>query len=264
MLTVNKVSLQLGGQNILSNISFNIKPAEFLGVIGPNGAGKSSLLRLVQRAILPQQGQLRLKQQALIDYSQTSLAKLIAVVAQTASPLFALTTEEVATLGLLPYKNWYQSNTEQDRQSVKQALHRVGLANKALQQVDTLSGGEQQRLYIAKALVQQPELLLLDEPTNHLDVLYQHQILQLVCSLKISVLACLHDLNLAALYCDKLLLLNQGQQMAFGSPEQVLQPAILQQVFGLPCEVYQHNKLAKPQVMFFPAQAGSALAQEMG
>jgi iron complex transport system ATP-binding protein len=258
VLTLNNVSLQLGGQRILNNINFSLKSAEMLGVIGPNGAGKSSLLRLVQRAILPQHGLLSLKQQAITEYSQTNLAKLIAVVAQTVSPLFALTTVEVATMGLLPYKNWYQTNTVQDRQRVQQALHTVGLANKSLQQVETLSGGEQQRLYIAKALVQQPELLLLDEPTNHLDVLYQHQILQLIASLNISVLACLHDLNLAALYCDKLLLLDQGQQVAFGSPEQVLQPDLLQQVFGLPCEVYQHSRLGKPQVMFFPELVASA------
>ncbi|CAM3810059.1 ABC transporter ATP-binding protein [Rheinheimera salexigens] len=261
MLTLRNVGLQLGGQTVLNNINFSLNKAEFIGVIGPNGAGKSSLLRVVQRAVLPQQGQLMLKQQPLTSYSQNNLAKLIAVVAQTVSPMFALTTEEVATMGLLPYKNWYQANTDNDRVRVSQALTTVGLATKANQQVETLSGGEQQRLYIAKALVQQPELLLLDEPTNHLDVLYQHQILQLISALKVSVLACLHDLNLAALYCDKLLLINQGQQIAFGSPAQVLQPAILQQVFGLPCEVYQHTKLAKPQVMFYPTAASTPFQQ---
>ncbi|WNO60981.1 ABC transporter ATP-binding protein [Rheinheimera sp. MMS21-TC3] len=263
MLALQNVGLQLSGKTILNNINFRLKTSEFIGIIGPNGAGKSSLLRLVQRALLPRQGQIILKQQDLNSYSQIRLAQLIAVVAQNVSPVFALTSTEVASMGLLPYKSWYQTTTDQDRSNVSQALSTVGLASKAKQLVDTLSGGEQQRLYIAKALVQQPELLLLDEPTNHLDVLYQHQILQLISALNISVLACLHDLNLAALYCDKLLLLNQGQQVAFGSPEQVLQPDLLQQVFGLPCELYQHSKLAKPQVMFYPCQVSVAPGQQV-
>lgn len=263
LLVLQDIGLQLGGKTILNNINFQLNSAEFIGIIGPNGAGKSSLLHLVQRALVPSKGQLLLKQQSLNSYSQNRLAQLIAVVTQNVSPVFTLTSTEVASMGLLPYKSWYQTDTVQDNANVSQMLSTVGLASKAEQLVDTLSGGEQQRLYIAKALVQQPELLLLDEPTNHLDVLYQHQVLQLISTLNISVLACLHDLNLAALYCDKLLLLNQGQQVAFGSPEQVLQPDLLQQVFGLPCELYQHSKLAKPQVMFYPSQASLAPAQQV-
>lgn len=253
MLTLSDISLRLGNKNILNSISFNLQPKEFLGVIGPNGAGKSSLLNLIQGALMPNQGQIRLKQQNLNHYSQVERAKLVAVVSQTLSPVFSLSAAEVATMGLIPYKNWYQANTEADHQRVAQALATVGLSDKAEQRVDTLSGGEQQRLYIAKALVQQPELLLLDEPTNHLDVLYQHQILQLIRRLNISVIACLHDLNLAALYCDKLVLIQQGEIVASGSPEQVLQPRLLESVFGLACDIYQHSQFAKPQVLFFPA-----------
>ncbi len=252
LLKLSAVSLQLAGKPVLQDIGFSLNAGEFIGIIGPNGAGKSSLLRLIQRAVVPDSGQIVLQQKPLSQYSVADLARTVAVVTQTALPLFALTAEQVATMGLLPHKSWFENNTSHDNAVVSRALATVGLADKATQQVDTLSGGEQQRLYIARALVQQPGLLLLDEPTNHLDVKYQHQVLQLVRSLAVPALACLHDLNLAALYCDKLLLLHQGRQMMFGTPQQVLQSSLLEQVFGLPCQVSPHAGHGRLQVSFMP------------
>lgn len=257
MLNVSAVSLQLGRQHVLQNIEFSLGNGEFIGVIGPNGAGKSSLLRLIQRAVPPDSGHILLRQRPLAQFGSQELARSLAVVSQHPPPLFALTAQQVAAMGLLPHKSWFELNTHSDQLQVSRALAKVGLADKAGQLIDTLSGGELQRLYIARALVQQPALLLLDEPTNHLDVQYQHQVLQLVRSLGIPVLACLHDLNLAALYCDKLLLLHQGQQCAFGTPQQVLQSERLQQVFGLPCEVAEHPQLQRLQVTFLPTKASS-------
>ncbi len=256
MLKLSAVCLTLGQQAVLQNISFSLHKGEFIGIIGPNGAGKSSLLRLIQRALVPNSGQILLQQRPLSEYGAAELASSIAVVSQHPAPLFALTVAEVATMGLLPHKRWFELSSGHDNQQVKQALQKVGLLAKSHQLIDTLSGGELQRLYIARALVQRPGLLLLDEPTNHLDVLYQHQILQLVRSLAIPALACLHDLNLAALYCDKILLLHQGRQYAFGTPEQVLQSQMLQQVFGLDCQVTRHHQLQKLQVTFMPASGG--------
>lgn len=258
MLRISAISLTLGEQAILQDIHFAQQNGEFVGIIGPNGAGKSSLLRLIQRALLPDSGQILLQQRNIQQYRGAELAQTIAVVNQHVAPLFALTVEQVATMGLLPHKSWFERSTSEDRRQVQQALDKVGLLHKVSQQIDTLSGGELQRLYIARALVQRPALLLLDEPTNHLDVLYQHQVLQLVRSLNIPALACLHDLNLAALYCDKILLLHQGRQIAFGTPEQVLTSKLLQQVFGLPCQVKPHAGLQKLQVTFLPA-SGAAL-----
>jgi len=254
LLKLSAVSLTLGNQAVLQNVNFVLAPGEFIGVIGPNGAGKSSLLRVVQGALAADNGQILLQQRPLLHYKTAELAKTVAVVSQNPAPLFALTVEQVATMGLLPHKNWFELNHSHDRHIVAQALQKVGLNGKANQLIDSLSGGELQRLYIARALVQRPALLLLDEPTNHLDVLYQHQVLQLVSGLGIPALACLHDLNLAALYCDKILLLNQGQQCAFGTPEQVLRSELLQQVFGLACEVTMHPLLNKLQVTFMPNQ----------
>ncbi|HEY0922247.1 ABC transporter ATP-binding protein [Rheinheimera pacifica] len=253
MLELSAVCLRFGAKQVLHNISFSLQKGEFVGIIGPNGAGKSSLLRLIQGALSAQSGQILLKQRPLSSFATAELARTLAVVSQTAAPLFALTVEQVAGMGLLPHKSWFELNSSYDSAQVRLALQKVGLAGKYSDVVDTLSGGEIQRLYIARALVQQPSLLLLDEPTNHLDVQYQHQILQLVKALGIPLLACLHDLNLAAMYCDKLLLLNQGEQVAFGSPAEVLQPQLMQQVFGLPCEIVLHPRLHKLQVTFMPA-----------
>ena len=254
MLNVSAVSLQLGDQTILQDIQFSLAKGEFIGVVGPNGAGKSSLLRLIQRAVPADSGQILLKQRPLAHYTSQELARTLAVVSQHPPPLFALTVQQVAEMGLLPHKSWFERTSSSDEQGIAKALQKVGLTNKASQLIDTLSGGELQRLYIARALLQQPALLLLDEPTNHLDVHYQHQILQLVRRLGIAVLACLHDLNLAALYCDKLLLLHQGRQCAFGTPAQVLQQERLQQVFALPCQVAVQPQLQRLQVTFIPPE----------
>ena len=255
MLNCSAVCLTLDKQIILQDITFAQQRGELIGVIGPNGAGKSTLLRLIQGSHKPDSGQILLQERSLSTFNAKQLAQTIAVVNQHSQPLFALTVEQVATMGLLPHKSWFELNSSEDVHRVKLALEKVGLSHKTSQLIDTLSGGELQRLYIARSLVQQPELLLLDEPTNHLDVLYQHQVLSLVRGLKIPVLACLHDLNLAAMYCDKILLLHQGRQCAFGTPEQVLQRDVLQQVFGLPCQVELHAQLNKLQVTFLPASA---------
>ncbi|HEX5793238.1 MAG TPA: ABC transporter ATP-binding protein [Rheinheimera sp.] len=256
MLNVSAVSLQLGDQAVLQDINFALHQGEFVGVIGPNGAGKSSLLRLLYRHYTPDSGSIMLRATPLQRYSAGALARTVAVVSQSPAPIFALSVQQVAIMGLLPHKSWFDRSSSEDQQVVSAALNKVGLLAKAEQLVDTLSGGELQRLYIARALVQQPALLLLDEPTNHLDVQYQHQVLQLVCSLNIPALACLHDLNLAALYCDKILLLSQGRQLAFGTPEQVLQSPLLQQVFGVACQVSRHPQLQKLQVTFIPQHGG--------
>ena len=250
MLKLSAVSLQLADTVVLQDIHFSLQKGEVVGVIGPNGSGKTSLLRLLQGALVPCNGHIYLQQKLLQHYSAAELARTVAVVNQTVVPVFSLTVQQLAAMGLLPHKSWFEANSSHDVAQVNLALSKVGLAAKAQQAVDTLSGGELQRLFIARALVQQPQLLLLDEPTNHLDVKYQHQVLQLVRDLAIPALICLHDLNLAAVYCDRLLLLHQGRQIAFGTPQQVLQSVTLEAVFGLRCQINQ--QFGRVQVSFIP------------
>lgn len=256
--TVSELGWQVGAQHILQQISFSLQPGEIVGLIGPNGAGKSSLLKLLQRQLCPTAGQIQLLQQPLQHYSRRQLAQLLAVVSQQNEGLQSKVLD-VVRLGLLPHKNWYQADNPQDEKLLLTALDKVGLAALAAQSFATLSGGEQQRVLIARALVQQPKLLLLDEPTNHLDVHYQHQVLALLRQLGITVLTSIHDLNLAATYCDRILLLHQGQLVASGTPEQVLQESLLTQVFQLPSVVDRHPLTGKIRVSFALPAAASVL-----
>lgn len=251
LLVCDSLSVQLHGQTILHPLSFQINSGEIVGIIGPNGAGKTTLLRTLQRHIIPLSGNVLLSGKPLSEFNRHELARQLAMVSQESNTVFALLVQQVVAMGLLPHKSWYQFTSSQDEQRVELALSQVGLQHKAFVPLHQLSGGELQRVYIARALVQQATILLLDEPTNHLDVRYQHQILGLLRQHPVSALLSIHDLNLAARYCDKLLLLHQGNMLVFGSPVQVLQPALLQQVFELPCVVdaTTHDSL---QVTFLP------------
>jgi iron complex transport system ATP-binding protein len=253
-LRLHQASLTINTQSILAPLSFSVNKGDFVGIIGPNGAGKSSLLKLINGTMALSSGDIVLQQRSLAKMSGRQRAMKIASVSQVSPPIFALTVYQIAAMGLLPHKGWFDSNTSVDEQHIKLALTQLGLWQKAQAVVETLSGGELQRLYLARALVQQADLLLLDEPTNHLDVLYQHQILQLSRKLGKTVLACLHDLNLAARYCDKIALLHQGQLLTFGSPEQVLTSEQLSRVFQLPCDVTVHPRHGKLQVTFFATE----------
>ncbi|MCF4009924.1 ABC transporter ATP-binding protein [Rheinheimera sp. UJ63] len=248
-------SRSTGSVLALDQITLTISPDEVVGIIGPNGAGKSSLLQLLNGRYAPNSGRILLSGQPLQQQSAQALARQVATVAQISSAPQGLFCEQVAAMGLLPHKRWYEGTSAQDKQQVRLALQQVGLADKAQLRADTLSGGELQRLYIARALVQQATILLLDEPTNHLDVKYQHQVLQLLQGLNKTIICCLHDLNLAARYCHKLLLLENGRVRAYGTPHDVLRPALLQQVFGLPCVVSSQADYGWLQVTFIPELA---------
>ncbi|MFC4654613.1 MULTISPECIES: ABC transporter ATP-binding protein [Rheinheimera] len=250
LVRFKQVRLELQQQAVLHSVSFELQERQFVGLIGPNGAGKTSLLRLLQAEYQPTSGQIELDQQPLQQYSRPELARQVAVVSQLPGHLFDLTVQDVVLMGLIPHKKLWQSTSAADYQLLQQQLDRVGLLHKQQQPFARLSGGEQQRALLARALLQQPRLLLLDEPTNHLDPYYQHQMMQLCKALGIAVIASIHDLNLASCYCDRLLLLHQGQLVADGPVEQVLTTEVLQPVFRSYCLVDQNPFLAKPRVNF--------------
>ena len=257
-LLVEKLSLTINNNPILEDIGFSLNRGEILGVLGPNGAGKTSLLRLLsgQRNSL---GHVSWLGTPLSSLCVQEIARKIAVVNQINDPVFALTLLHVVRMGLLPHKTFLARQTREDDSRIQNAINAVGLQDKVNQEFSSLSGGEQQRALIARALVQGAPLLVLDEPVNHLDVYYQHQILQLLRQLsqhmKITVVMSLHDLNLAATYCDKLCLLNKGKLSAFGPVEQVLQSKLLSQVFGLPCQVEHDDEIQRRRVEFIPDDA---------
>lgn len=251
VLAVSDLSWQVNDKLVLNNLSFSLKAGTMLGVIGPNGAGKSSLLRCLYRFIKASQGEISLFERPLSEYSPRELAKLIAVVQQESQGQLDMSTEQVVSLGLTPHKGLFDTLSLGDRQRVSQAIDRVGLRGKEHQAFEHLSGGEKQRASIARAIVQQPKLLILDEPTNHLDIRYQIQILELVKSLGVSVIASIHDLNLASALCDELLLMHSGRLVAQGLPEEVLTTERIGEVFGVCCDIRPHPQHGQPLISYF-------------
>jgi len=236
LLAVNDLSWSVNHKAILKKLSFNLNDGEIVGIIGPNGAGKTSLLRCILQYINNYQGEIRFKDQNIQSLNRRFIAQHVAVVNQINEPVFKLSVIDVVRMGLLPYKSLFANKSKEDKQTIAQALEKTGLTVLKNEEFTHLSGGEQQRALIARALVQKADLLILDEPTNHLDVFYQHQILQLIKSLNLTVLMTIHDLNLANDYCSRLILLDHGKIIADGSNEQVLQTQQLSDVFGLPCQ----------------------------
>ncbi|NKF50896.1 ABC transporter ATP-binding protein [Shewanella sp. WXL01] len=257
-ISVSAVSWTVGKQLILDDVSLCLDKGKMLGVIGPNGAGKSSLLRCLYRYITPDSGDITLLGKPIEEYSSQSLALNVAVVQQDTPAHVELTVTQLVTMGLTPHKGLMARLTKEDKQQVSDAIEQVGLRDKALQMFNALSGGEKQRVLIARAIVQQPQILVLDEPTNHLDVRYQIQILELVKSLGITVIASIHDLNLASALCDELVMLHQGKVVAHGEPKTVLTESRIGDVFGVCCQVGEHPQNQSPLITYFYGYQGSS------
>jgi iron complex transport system ATP-binding protein len=244
------VRWSVGGVPILRDVSLTVSPGECVGVLGPNGSGKSSLLRCFYRILRPQVGLISLDGEDVWALTTRTVAQRAAVVLQEDMTDFDLTVAEIVAMGRIAHKGTFERDTVVDRRIVVEALARVGMAALADRDVRTLSGGERQRTLLARALAQQAKCLILDEPTNHLDIRAQMDTLALVRSLGITTLAALHDLNLAAHYCDLLYVLQEGAVAARGSPAEVLTPALIYAVYGVQAEVHIHPRTGKPTVTF--------------
>lgn len=237
---------------IIRDIDLQVAAGEVVGLIGPNGAGKSTVLRCIYRLHRLQRGRILLDGVDLRQLTPRECARRIAVVLQELPADFGLDVRQVAAMGRIPHKRVFEPDTAADAERVDAALTRLGLAALAERAFATLSGGEKQRVLVARALVQQPRLLILDEPTNHLDIRYQIEVLALVRRLGVSVLATIHDLNLAAAYCDRLHLLRAGRIIAAGAPAEVLTTANLRAAFAVETLIDRHPLADRPRVSFNP------------
>ena len=253
MLRVEQLEVRRGQGVVLSGIDLQLHPGEVLGVLGPNGAGKSTLLAALTGELPASAGRVTLDHRALDDWPGPERARRLAVLPQSSSLNFAFRVEEVVAMGRLPH----DSGRARDVLIVQQALQAADAAHLTGRSYLALSGGERQRVHLARVLAQlwpggEGQILLLDEPTSMLDPLHQHTCLQAVRALAESgaaVLVILHDLNLAARYCDRLLLLEQGRAHALGTPAEVLRAEPLQAVFGLEVLVQTHPERGHPLIV---------------
>lgn len=241
LLTTDCVSVTLDDQRILHDLSFEIAPGTWVGLLGPNGSGKTTLLRAIS-GVLPYEGELLLEGRSIQDWSPRSLAQRVAFVRQSPTLTFDFTVLDLVLLGRAPHKRWLQSYNDYDRHLARKALAQVELDGFGDRSVLSLSGGELQRVFLAQALVQEADFLLLDEPTAHLDVHYQFAFMDQVQELVDrgrTILSVFHDLELAARYAERLLVLNAGQLVADGAPPEVLTPKLIASVFRMKASVHR-------------------------
>ena len=236
-ITAKGLEVSLGGASILKGAGLRVPAGQTVGVIGPNGSGKSTLLRCIYRALKPSGGAVFLDGRPIEWDSVRQSAQKMAVVAQHNAYSFSFTVREIVLMGRSPHKRALERDGPEDYRIVAESLAAVGLEGFENGEFCTLSGGEQQRAVLARALAQQTPCLILDEPTNHLDIQYQLQMMELVRGLGRTVLAAVHDLNIAALYCDALVALKDGEVVGSGPPRSLLTPGFLRSVYGVEAKV---------------------------
>ena len=222
-----------GGRAILADVSLDARTGEVLGLLGPNGAGKTSLLRILAGLRRPDRGRVLLEGEDLGSLARRRIARALAIVEQSLEVHEDITVEETAALGRTPHRGTFEPLHPDDRAAVERALAATGMAAHRTRSWRTLSGGEQQRAQLARALAQEPRVIVLDEPTNHLDIRYQLDVLELLRSVDLTVVTALHDLNLAARFCDRVAVLHAGRIRADGPPAAVLTAPLIGEVYGV-------------------------------
>ena len=232
---------------IIQHIDFSVAPGEMLAIVGPNGAGKSSLLRCLYRFHRPRNGRILLDGEDIWSLSARATARRVSTVLQESASDFGLSVAEIVELGLTPHQT---ATAHDDYHPVEQALTLLDLTHLAARDFATLSGGEKQRVMIARALVQRPDLLILDEPTNHLDIRHQLEVLALLSRLPTTVIVSLHDLALASAHADRILVLENGRQIALGSPLDVLTPTTIKSTFAVGAAIDRHPVTGQPRFSF--------------
>ena len=251
-LHVENVSFSYENQNIIEDIHLHVKKGEFVGLLGPNGSGKSTILKTLYRALDPDGGKVLLNDEDLLKMKIKRVAQEVGVVGQENDLPFDFKVEEIVGMGRNPYKRLFEGDTKEDKAVVENALKQTGIEALAKRNYIQLSGGEKQRVLIARVLAQQTDLLILDEPTNHLDIYYQLQMFDLVKGLGVTALAAIHDLNIAALYCDRLYVVKDGRLYKAGTPEEILTPEVIFDVYGIRADVTVHPKTNKVSITYLP------------
>lgn len=258
-LEASRVDVRIDGTLIVDGIDCSLAPGTFAALIGPNGAGKSTLLRALAAVERPERGDIRFGSDDLFALPRRQRARIVSFVEQDSATELSLTVRDVVALGRIPHQGLFGELTATDRQVIETALDEADVRALADRDVTSLSGGERQRVQLARALAQQPSLLILDEPSNHLDIAAQLAVLGLLRSLSgsgVTILAALHDLNLASAYCDQVIVLRNGAVFAAGPTGEIITPELVREVYGVRASVLDHPQTGRPMVAFGPLSPG--------
>lgn len=255
-MRVEGLGYDYADKKVLDDISFSLTPGEILGILGPNGCGKTTMLRNLNRNLSPHRGCILLDEEDLEGMRKKDIARKVAVVPQSNEIRFSFTVREMVEMGRMPFQESFRGSSSEDEALVDRAMELTGISGMSDRTINTMSGGERQRVIIARAIAQTPEVLLMDEPTLHLDINMQFEVLDLVTRLSrdegLTVVIVSHDLPMIARYCDRIILLHDRRIFAMGSPVDVLTPENMRTVFNIDAE-YGKDERGNPTVRLFGA-----------
>ena len=252
-LEVKDITYSIDGKTIVDSVSLEIEEGCFMGLVGPNGCGKSTLLKSIYRTYKPDSGVVYIDGKSTDDMTNRELARELSVMQQENNVEFDMTVFDMAMLGRFAHQKMFGNDMLHERELVREALKEVGMAGYEERSFLSLSGGEKQRTLVARALVQKAPMIILDEPTNHLDIGYQYQIMSILKKQNLTVFSSVHDLNIAACYCDRIILMKAGKIVDVGPPEEMFVPEKIKYLFGVDTQITVNAVTGKPNIVFLPS-----------
>lgn len=252
-LSIENITYSINSKLIVDGIDLGIEKGAFVGLVGPNGCGKSTLLKNIYKVYTPDEGSVYIDGRDISQLSNREAAREMSVMQQENVVEFDMTVYDMVMLGRFAHQKMFGNDMNRERQIVEDAIEEVGLSGYEKRSFLSLSGGEKQRTLMARALVQQAELIILDEPTNHLDIGYQYQIMSILKSQNLTVFSSIHDLNIAACYCDRVVLMKAGKIVDIGTPWETLTTGKIKLLFGVEAQITTNNVTSRPNIVFAPS-----------
>ena len=253
-LSIEKITYSINSKLIVDGVDLGVEEGSFVGLVGPNGCGKSTLLKNIYKVYTPDSGKVYIDGKDLAELSSRETALEMSVMQQENVVEFDMSVYDMVMLGRFAHQKMFGNDMAHERDIVEKAIDEVGLSGYEQRSFLSLSGGEKQRTLVARALVQQAKLIILDEPTNHLDIGYQYQIMTILKNQGLTVFSSIHDLNIAACYCDKIVLMKKGRIVDIGTPWEVLVPEKIKELFGVDCTIAENEATGRPNIVFTPAE----------
>jgi ABC-type cobalamin/Fe3+-siderophores transport systems, ATPase components len=255
MLDTNSLKFSYDGKLVLDDVTLNVEKGEVIGILGPNGCGKTTLLKNLNKNLLPQSGCIMLNDMDILSLKKKDVAKEIAVIPQSNEIRFAFTVREIVSMGRMPFMNTFSSETREDMEIIDNAMKKAGIFEFKDRLINTMSGGERQKVIIARALAQTPLVLLMDEPTLHLDICAQFDVLDTIYELSkkeaLTVVIVSHDLPMVVRYCDRIVMLKEQKIFALGTPEEVLTPENMKEIFNIDAVLEKDDRTGQNIVRIF-------------